>query len=36
MVKDEAAEYDNANKEERLLSGERASLNDDQEDDATK
>lgn len=29
-IKEEAAEYDNANKEERVLDGERASVNDDQ------
>jgi hypothetical protein len=34
IVEEEAAEYENANKEERLLSGERASVSDDQEDDA--
>ena len=34
IVKEEAAEYENANKEERLLSGERASVSDDQEDGA--
>jgi hypothetical protein len=27
-IKEEAAAYDNANKEERLLDGERASVND--------
>lgn len=29
VVKEEAAEYDNANKEDRILGGERASVNDD-------
>lgn len=28
-IQDEAAEYDRANKEDRLLDGERATLNDD-------
>jgi hypothetical protein len=28
-IEEEALEYDNANKEERVLTGERASLNDD-------
>lgn len=28
-IKEEAAEYDNANKEDRLLSGDRASVNDE-------
>jgi len=32
VIKEEAAEYDNANKEDRLLGGERATVNDDQED----
>jgi len=30
-IKEEAAEYDRANKEERLLHGERATVNDDKE-----
>lgn len=29
LIKEEAAEYDNDNKENRLLGGERASVNDD-------
>lgn len=29
-IKEEAAEYDNANKEDRLLSGERATVRDDE------
>lgn len=29
VVKEEASEYDDANKEERLLSGDRASVKDD-------
>jgi len=29
VIKEEAAEYDNVNKEDRILGGERASLNDD-------
>ena len=29
VIKEEAAEYDNVNKENRVLSGERASVNDD-------
>ncbi len=29
IIKEEAAEYDNVNKEDRLLSGDRATLNDD-------
>ncbi|MBD0368481.1 MAG: hypothetical protein M3342_08460 [Bacteroidota bacterium] len=29
LIKEEASEYDNANKEDRVLSGERASVNDD-------
>ncbi len=28
-IKEEAAEYDNANKEDRVLGGDRASVNDD-------
>lgn len=28
-IKEEAAEYDNANKEDRILGGERATVNDD-------
>ena len=34
VIKEEAAEYDNVNKEDRLLSGERASINDDTSGDA--
>jgi hypothetical protein len=30
IIREEAAEYDRANKEERLLGGERATINDDQ------
>lgn len=30
VIKEEAAEYDNANKEERILGGERATLNDEE------
>ena len=30
IIEDEALEYDNADKEERLLSGERASVKDDE------
>lgn len=30
VVRDEAAEYDNDNKEERLLGGDRATRNDDE------
>jgi hypothetical protein len=29
VIKEESSEYDNANKEERLLSGDRASVNDE-------
>ncbi len=29
IIKEEAAEYDNANKEDRVLGGDRASVNDD-------
>lgn len=29
-IKEEASEYENVNKEERLLSGDRASVNDDE------
>ena len=29
-IKEESSEYENANKEERLLGGERASVNDDE------
>jgi hypothetical protein len=29
VIREEAAEYDNDNKEDRLLSGDRASVNDD-------
>jgi len=29
-IREEAAEYDNADKEERLLGGDRATLNDDE------
>lgn len=36
VIKDEAAEYDNANKEERILGGERATLNDEVDEDDTK
>ncbi len=32
LVKQEAAEYDNVNKEDRILSGERATVNDDEND----
>ncbi len=32
LVKQEAAEYDNVNKEDRILSGERATVNDDETD----
>ena len=31
-IEKEAAEYDNANKEERLLGGERATVDDDQKE----
>ncbi len=31
-IKEEAAEYDNANKEERILGGERATVSDDGSD----
>ncbi len=31
VIKEEAAEYDQVNKEERLLGGDRATLNDDQD-----
>ena len=31
VIKEEASEYDNANKDERGLGGERASVNDDEE-----
>ena len=30
VIREEAAEYDNANKEERLLDGERATVSDEQ------
>ena len=29
VIKEESSDYDNANKEERLLSGDRASVNDE-------
>jgi hypothetical protein len=29
VIQEEAAEYDNANKEERILGGDRATVNDD-------
>lgn len=29
IIKEESSDYDNANKEERLLSGDRASVNDE-------
>ncbi|HEY1114334.1 MAG TPA: hypothetical protein VGE66_12265 [Chitinophagaceae bacterium] len=32
VIREEAAEYDNNNKEERLLSGDRATINDDRND----
>jgi hypothetical protein len=32
LIEEEASEYDEANKEERLLGGERASINDDDAD----
>ena len=32
-IKEEAAEYDNVNKEERVLGGDRATLNDDDRSD---
>jgi hypothetical protein len=31
MISDEAAEYDQANKEDRVLGGDRATVNDDEE-----
>jgi hypothetical protein len=34
-IKEEAAEYDNENKENRLLGGERATLNDDADETAS-
>lgn len=32
VIENEATEYDNANKEERLLGGERATVDDDQKE----
>jgi hypothetical protein len=32
VIEEEASEYDGANKEDRLLGGERASINDDDAD----
>jgi hypothetical protein len=34
IIREEAAEYDNANKEERVLGGDRATLNDEESDTA--
>ena len=34
LVKEEAAEYDQANKENRILGGDRATVNDDPDADA--
>jgi hypothetical protein len=31
MISDEAAEYDQANKEDRILGGDRATVNDDED-----
>ena len=36
MIEDEASEYDHANKEERLLTGERATLNDDKKSEESE
>jgi hypothetical protein len=33
IIHEEAAEYDQVNKEERILGGERATVNDDEESD---
>lgn len=33
VIREEAAEYDNDNKEDRLLSGDRATVNDDRSGD---
>ncbi len=35
VIKEEAAEYDNANKENRVLGGDRASVNDDSSGNAS-
>ena len=35
VIKQEAREYDNVNKENRVLSGDRATINDDVSGDAT-
>ena len=35
VIKEEATEYDNVNKEDRVLSGERASINDDSKNNAS-
>lgn len=36
IIEEEASEYDNANKEERLLDGDRASVNDSDDDTSDK
>jgi hypothetical protein len=35
VIKEEAAEYDNENKENRLLGGQRATINDDADETAS-
>jgi hypothetical protein len=36
LIKQEASEYDNTNKEDRTLSGDRATVNDDDTSDSTE